>query len=617
MKKILFILFTLFSFLLSAQAPIKLTSIEQSPDTGMVTITKDTLGKKLQRYAEPRWLEYALPRRNVSIDADNHNFVISNGNIGSFATDTSSNGWILQYYVSKALADGVGKIGGRNYLTGKNYGLDFNGATGTVLSGNVSLTLANEQVQDGELDADSVYVATVNEAGVVDYVEKSTVGTWLKPQLEAGQQVLINTNTNFRLTSTSNYLGQYSANGTSHSGGGYYSTSQASGYNFDQSEESPFVQGSLNFTGLDYSKHTVNEDDEIVSFSELDYNVDDDANELPTLGSLSVNSEFLEDGATAQKRVDFTVNAYAGMNAAESAVQSFKVFKNAAQAGLDGISIIQFSGLAANTTNAPKLVLSRSNLTTPGSTSWNTTFASNNTVLGEINYSTNQNNSFYSSAKIVATTTEQHTASALGSKLELSTTPNGTASQVVRVSISQNGDITQSAYPNTRDDSGLAANLISTSSGGLVQSRATAKVFPMFSAQNTNVTFTGGGTLQNVGNLTQEVNQNTSVYSTTATTITFLAAGTYQINMSGVIVSDDVITSADTYQVTFSQTGSFAPVLYEGANAFPVNAANSVYFNQSYTVSVSANATFTPRFLSNTATDAGTLGFTITITKVN
>lgn len=617
MKKILFILFTLFSFLLSAQAPIKLTSIEQSPDTGMVTITKDTLGKKLQRYAEPRWLEYALPRRNVSIDADNHNFVISNGNIGSFATDTSSNGWILQYYVSKALADGVGKIGGRNYLTGKNYGLDFNGATGTVLSGNVSLTLANEQVQDGELDADSVYVATVNEAGVVDYVEKSTVGTWLKPQLEAGQQVLINTNTNFRLTSTSNYLGQYSANGTSHSGGGYYSTSQASGYNFDQSEESPFVQGSLNFTGLDYSKHTVNEDDEIVSFSELDYNVDDDANELPTLGRLSVNSEFLEDGATAQKRVDFTVNAYAGMNAAESAVQSFKVFKNAAQADLDGISIIQFSGLAANTTNAPKLVLSRSNLTTPGSTSWNTTFASNNTVLGEINYSTNQNNSFYSSAKIVATTTEQHTASALGSKLELSTTPNGTASQVVRVSISQNGDITQSAYPNTRDDAGIAANIISTSTTGKLESRNMRKVFPMFTSQNLNTAFTGGGSLQDVGNLADVTNENTAVYSSTATTITFLEPGVYDVTMSGVIVSDDVIAAGDEWQVTYSYTGSVAPVIYESAQNFPIGDLNRVYFNQTYKIRVTDNSTITPRFLSDTTTDAGTLGFTVMIIKVN
>ena len=175
MKKILSVLFTLFSFSLLAQAPIKLTSIEQSPDTGMTVITKDTLGKKLQRYAQPRWLETVLPYRSVSIDADNHNFIISNGNIGSFATDTSSNGWILQSYVSKAVADGIGKIGGRNYLTGKTYGLDFNGATGTVLSGNVNVTLANEQVQDGLLNASYQYGMFVSSAGVVNYVRSDTL----------------------------------------------------------------------------------------------------------------------------------------------------------------------------------------------------------------------------------------------------------------------------------------------------------------------------------------------------------------------------------------------------------------------------------------------------------
>jgi len=175
MKKILSVLFTLFSFSLLAQAPIKLTSIEQSPDTGMTVITKDTLGKKLQRYAQPRWLETVLPYRSVSIDADNHNFIISNGNIGSFATDTSSNGWILQSYVSKAVADGIGKIGGRNYLTGKTYGLDFNGATGTVLSGNVNVTLANEQVQDGLLNASYQYGMFASSAGVVNYVRSDTL----------------------------------------------------------------------------------------------------------------------------------------------------------------------------------------------------------------------------------------------------------------------------------------------------------------------------------------------------------------------------------------------------------------------------------------------------------
>lgn len=212
MKKILFILFTLFTFSLSAQAPIKLTSIEASPDTGMTVITKDTLGKKLQRYAQPRWLETVLPFRSVNINANRNNFIISNGIIGSFATDTTTNGWILQSYVSGVGADGIGKIGGRNYLTGKVYGLDFNGASGTVLSGYTGgVKIANNEVQDSTLDDSYNYVPMVRagntRTGLIDYVRDDSVGTWLKPQLESGNDVDIETENLLSIYSSETLIG--------------------------------------------------------------------------------------------------------------------------------------------------------------------------------------------------------------------------------------------------------------------------------------------------------------------------------------------------------------------------------------------------------------------------
>lgn len=533
MKKILFILFTLFSFLLSAQAPIKLTSIEQSPDTGMTVITKDTLGKKLQRYAQPRWLETVLPYRNVSINAERHNFVISNGIIGSFATDTTTNNWILQSYVSGIVADGIGKIGGRNYLTGKTFGLDFSGSTPTVLSGNVGLVLANEQVQDGTMSNDSTYVATVDSAGNLTYIERGVFN-----------QNIFNTDGTL-LANRIMYGDNKSLSLRNMSGFSLRGTTATSGWDFVDT-------ANINYLNL------------------VRDNGVDNMVKGQTISSLQIKGR--RNGSVATlSRVETKYRGNGGNNRTASLLLGVSE-----TTGFGGYSLNIFSD---------SLILNK------------------RVVIG---YAVDTYPDTYTSNAIV-------TVNGRDAVDIFATDSVG----VRKFAIKSNGDIEATAYPNTRDDTGIAANVISTSSAGVLESRTMRKVFPMFTSQNTNLAFTGGGTLQDVGNLADVTNENTAVFSSTATTITFLEPGVYDVTFSGVIVSDDVIAAGDEWQVTYSNTGSVAPVIYESAQNFPIGDLNRVYFNQTYKIRVTDNSTITPRFLSDTTTDAGTLGFTIMIIKVN
>lgn len=240
MKKILFLLaFLINALLVFSQAPIPLNRLSRSSDRFMMMMSDTNRYASYQHFnywlskfadslnlQNPYWLGSILPQQSVSIGAERHNFIISNGIIGSFATDTTANGWILQSYVSGLNADGVGKIGGRNYLTGKRYGIDFDGATPTILSGNVGLSLANDQVQDSTLNNAYRYVWTVPAGnaltGVGEYVREDSIqGVWLKPQLENVGDVEINTDNSLNFENSSGRLmGLDGGNGSF--GNGFY-----------------------------------------------------------------------------------------------------------------------------------------------------------------------------------------------------------------------------------------------------------------------------------------------------------------------------------------------------------------------------------------------------------
>lgn len=228
-KRIFFLLIFFASFfcgkIIAQQA---LTTLQKSSSPNMMMMSNSSRYASYQHFSywiglygdslkilNPYWLGSILPSQNVTIATEKHNLIFTNGNIFSWATDTTGGNWIMQGYLDPSLSGGVGQWGARNYLTGKRYGINFNGATGTTLFGYPALYLANEQIQDSILNDAYTYVPTVQagntRTGAIDYVRIDSLNTtWLKPELEAGNNVDINstTQTTMSLDSVQVFVGE-------------------------------------------------------------------------------------------------------------------------------------------------------------------------------------------------------------------------------------------------------------------------------------------------------------------------------------------------------------------------------------------------------------------------
>ena len=74
-----------------------------SNDTLFIVIPSDTI--VIPQAAG--WLATYLPTQNVVIGTNNHSLIFTNGNIFSWATDTTSGNWIMQGYLDPSLSGGV------------------------------------------------------------------------------------------------------------------------------------------------------------------------------------------------------------------------------------------------------------------------------------------------------------------------------------------------------------------------------------------------------------------------------------------------------------------------------------------------------------------------------
>lgn len=435
MKKILFLLaFLINALLVFSQAPIPLNRLSRSSDRFMMMMSDTNRYASYQHFnywlskfadslnlQNPYWLGSILPQQSVSIGAERHNFIISNGIIGSFATDTTANGWILQSYVSGLNADGVGKIGGRNYLTGKRYGIDFDGATPTILSGNVGLSLANEQVQDSTLDNAYRYIWTVPAGnaltGVGEYVREDSIeGVWLKTELEGGNDVNIE---------TINYL-DFSSSGES-----IYIDPSVSVFDYSFGVLSTLNEIGLSPFGIDIISKT---NSDFSSYRDNSVSIGGENPEIRITKFNGVNSEsrFISDGFDT-----YMYNAGSGQN-------SFGFF--AATGG---------------------------NLNTPAA-------IGNGKNLGEFLF-----NGYSNGAYRLAGGIRGNSKNVSGSTVQqdLIFFDNGGTARFT-MDLTSQGNFTMTGYPNTRDDAGNPVNILATSAAGVEESHALAGVFETISAQS-------------------------------------------------------------------------------------------------------------------------------------
>lgn len=417
-----------------------LTTLQKSSSPNMMMMSNSSRYASYQHFSywvglygdslnilNPYWLGSILPSQNVRIATQKHNLIFTNGNIFSWATDTTSGGWIMQGYLDPTLSGGVGQWGARNYLTGKRYGITFSGATGTTVWGYPALYLANNEVQDSILNDSYTYVPTIQpgntRTGAINYVREDSLNTtWLKTKLPS-ENVFIN---------TAKFLSLYNGGDSIHlqAGSIYKYGSQAIRNNYD---------AGLNFYGI-YD-----------GFDEYRY----------AMGSGQQTTNFFRSNGSV-------ASPTAMGNGNLITEHHWYAYGSSFQ---DAFSIFVWGKMSGSTVLGATVGLGRN-------------LDGNNSITNTVIYFDTQTK-----------------------------------------------DITETGYPNTRDDTGTPANMLYTTSTGLQQSKLLSSTFAFCNTTVSEATNLGIGVASVNLNTTSNFNGDATSYTIGANSIRLLKTGVYTLTV--------------------------------------------------------------------------------------
>lgn len=549
----------LVGFFAFSQTPTPLSSLQRSASPRMIMSSNDSRYASYQFFtpfwgdtvraiinANPQWLGTFLPSGAVNINASGNNLIFTNGGINSWATDTTAGNWIMQYFLSPASSAGSGQIGARNWQTGKRYGLQFDGVTGTRLQSNTDLYLQDKRIQDTLLTPGYRYFPSVapdstsQRTGALTWTREDS----LKNGIYSGSNTVPSGTVATVAGNGFSFANQY---GTllKYDSTGVYNLGRA-----QKSDNTVFGKGALN------KSNTLAPTGTTVFGNDAAFNATAGFNstimgvgaayepvnlvEMVVIGSYACYSA--KDSVVASVAVGDLAGV--NLNGPFNTVVGYKAALNNNTGGLNGGRVTAIGGqsLLESTTG-------RGNTCVGADCGRLLTVGNFNTGVGTFDYArVNESNSiiladgnknvrFYgnSSGNISIGSSQNNIGARLGVRGSGTTTGQIVNFQnrdsVNRFVVLDNGGIAASAYLNSRDDTGFASNALATDASGNLQSHSLSETNAANTYNSSDTTQYPAGSTRAVRKLTPTFGVPNTNYSLQGdSVIVFPVAGVYEVN---------------------------------------------------------------------------------------